>query len=82
MKIGLRLPKLGATMTEGAIVKWHAKPGDHVQPGDVLCEVESDKAVIDVESAWEATVTEILVGIGEKVPVGTVIAQLSKGPPS
>ena len=78
MKIGLRMPKLGATMDEGKIVGWHVKPGDRVSPGDVVCEVESDKAVLDVESAWEATVEEILVEEGQTVPIGTVMANFRK----
>jgi pyruvate dehydrogenase E2 component (dihydrolipoamide acetyltransferase) len=78
MKIGLRMPKLGATMQEGKIVEWHVKPGDRVSPGDVVCEVESDKAVIDVESAWDATVVDIIVNQGETVTVGTVVANFSK----
>lgn len=78
MKIGLRLPKLGATMQEGRIASWHVKPGDVVQPGDVLCEVESDKATIDVESAWEARMEEIVVEAGSTVPIGTTIAYLER----
>lgn len=78
MKIGLRLPKLGATMQEGKIITWQVKPGDAVQPGDVLCEVESDKATIDVESAWTARIAEIVVDAGNTVPVGTTIAYLER----
>lgn len=78
MKIGLRLPKLGATMAEGTIVKWNVQPGDQVRAGDILCEVETDKSVIDVESAWDATMSEIVIGPGEPVPVGTVIAHLTR----
>jgi len=78
MKIGLRLPKLGATMQEGKITTWQVKPGDVVQPGDLLCEVESDKATIDVESVWAARIAEIVVEAGNTVPVGTTIAFLEK----
>lgn len=63
-------------MTEGVISEWRVKPGDPVRAGDVLCDVESDKAVVEIESEWDATVVEVLAPAGQSLVVGTVIAHL------
>jgi pyruvate dehydrogenase E2 component (dihydrolipoamide acetyltransferase) len=68
------LPKMGQTMEEGAIVEWLKEPGDPVSRGDVLFTVESDKAVLEVESSVNGFLREILVPAGEKVPVLAVVA--------
>ena len=76
MKVDLVLPKLSATMTDGVIADWRVKPGDSVRVGDVLCDVESDKAVVEIESEWDATVVELLAPTGQSLAVGTIIAHL------
>jgi pyruvate dehydrogenase E2 component (dihydrolipoamide acetyltransferase) len=67
------LPKLGQTMEEGAIVEWLKKEGDPVARGDVLFQVESDKAVLEVEARAKGALLKILVDKGVKVPVMTVV---------
>lgn len=67
-------PKLGQTMEEGAIVKWLKKEGDAVKKGDILFEIETDKANLEVESFFEGTLVKIYVREGVTVPVNTVVA--------
>jgi pyruvate dehydrogenase E2 component (dihydrolipoamide acetyltransferase) len=68
------MPKLSDTMVEGTLLKWFKQEGDYVQLGETLFEVETDKAVLEVESSVSGMLTKILVKAGERAPVGTVIA--------
>ncbi|MEN0083138.1 MAG: dihydrolipoamide acetyltransferase family protein [Leifsonia sp.] len=77
--IDILMPRLSDTMTEGAIAAWHKKPGDIVSPGDVLVEIETDKALMEQEAYDGGTLTEILVREGENVAIGTPIARLDDG---
>lgn len=71
----IAMPSLSPTMTEGNIAKWCVKEGDKVSPGDVLCEIETDKATLDMESMEEGYVAKILRGDGSKeIKVGELIA--------
>src|SRR5262249_465781 len=70
----IQMPKLSDTMTEGTLVAWKKKKGDHVSAGDVLAEIETDKATMEWESAEDGTLTEIYVQEGGKVNVGDKIA--------
>ena len=70
------MPKLSDTMEEGKIIKWLKQPGDTVKAGDLLAEVETDKANMEMESFDEGVVQELRVGEGESAPVGAVIAVL------
>ena len=72
------MPKLGQTMEEGSIVKWHTKEGDAVKKGDVLFEIETDKAVLEVESFFDGNLIKVLVGEGEVVPVNSVVGYIGK----
>ncbi|MEO6041776.1 MAG: pyruvate dehydrogenase complex E1 component subunit beta [Croceibacterium sp.] len=77
MAIELKMPALSPTMEEGTLAKWLVKEGDQVRSGDVLAEIETDKATMEFESIDEGTVGQILVPEGsEGVKVGTVIAVL------
>lgn len=67
------LPKHGLQMTEGCITKWHKNKGDFVEKGDPLFDMETDKAILTVESAVSGTLVEIIHEAGETVPVATVI---------
>jgi len=67
------LPKLGQTMEEGTIVEWVKNEGDPVNRGDILFQVETDKAVLDVEARSKGTLRKVLVEPGVKVPVLTVV---------
>ena len=77
MSIKILMPALSPTMTEGNLAKWHVKEGDQVNPGDVIAEIETDKATMEVESIDEGIVGRILVAEGtEAVPVNQVIGIL------
>src|SRR5258706_2710540 len=71
------MPKLGLDMTEGTFVNWVKKVGDPVKSGDVLAEIESDKATIEIESTASGVLTKTLVDVGAVVPVGAPIAEVS-----
>jgi pyruvate dehydrogenase E2 component (dihydrolipoamide acetyltransferase) len=71
------MPALSPTMEEGVLAKWHVKVGDVVKAGDVIAEIETDKATMEVEAVDEGEVTDILVAEGtEGVKVNTPIARL------
>ncbi len=74
----IKMPKMSDTMTEGVMAKWHKKVGDKVKSGDVLAEVETDKATMDLESYWDGTILFIGVEEGKAVPVDAVIAVIGK----
>src|SRR5262249_31701349 len=70
----IQMPKLSDTMTEGTLVAWKKKKGDQVSAGEVLAEIETDKATMEWESPEDGTLTEIYVQEGGKVNVGDKIA--------
>lgn len=77
MTIDVLMPALSPTMTEGNLAKWHVKEGDKVEAGDVLAEIETDKATMEVEAVDEGTIGKILVEEGtQSVAVNTKIAVL------
>ena len=78
MSIEIKMPALSPTMEEGTLAKWLVKPGDTVASGDLLAEIETDKATMEFEAVDEGTITDILVPEGaEGVKVGAVIALLA-----
>src|SRR3984893_12602537 len=70
----IQMPKLSDTMTEGTLVAWKKKKGDKVTAGEVIAEIETDKATMEWESPEDGTLTEIYVEEGGKVNVGDKIA--------
>ena len=77
MTTPILMPALSPTMEEGKLAKWHVKPGDKVRSGDVIAEIETDKATMEVEAVDEGIVESLLVTEGtEAVKVNTVIARL------
>ncbi len=66
------------TMEEGVIAEWHKKVGDEVKSGDILAEVETDKATMDMEAYQEGTLLYIGVEKGDAVPVNGVMAVIGK----
>src|SRR5688572_6350721 len=75
MAIELKMPALSPTMEEGTLAKWLVKEGDTVSSGDILAEIETDKATMEFEAVDEGVVTKILVAEGtDGVKVGTPIA--------
>lgn len=78
MPIELKMPALSPTMEEGTLAKWLVKEGDSVQSGDLLAEIETDKATMEFEAIDEGTIAQILVPAGtDNVKVGTVIAVIA-----
>lgn len=71
-----RLPDIGEGIHEGEIVKWFVKAGDEVQEDDILCEVQNDKAVVEIPSPVKGKVTEVLVSEGTVAIVGDVLVKL------
>src|SRR6266478_2105505 len=77
MPIEILMPALSPTMTEGNLAKWHKKEGDPVKSGDVLAEIETDKATMEVEAIDEGTMGKIVVPEGAQgIKVNEVIALL------
>lgn len=76
MAVNIEMPKLSDTMTEGTLIKWHKQVGDTVEIGDILADVETDKATMEMEAFDEGVLTQILVNEGEKAPISGVIAIL------
>ncbi|WP_128892666.1 pyruvate dehydrogenase complex E1 component subunit beta [Erythrobacter sp. HKB08] len=78
MAIELKMPALSPTMEEGTLAKWLKQEGDSIEPGDIIAEIETDKATMEFEAIDEGTLAKILVPEGtENVAVGTVIAMLA-----
>ncbi len=73
MPIEITMPRLSDTMEEGTLIKWRVKPGDAVKSGDLLADVETDKATMELQSYDDGTVAQIAVGEGQTVPVGKLI---------
>ena len=73
MSFQFKMPDIGEGIHEGEIVKWFVKPGDKVQEDDVLCEIQNDKAVVEIPSPVEGTVEEVLVEEGTVATVGQVL---------
>src|SRR3990170_5461782 len=77
MPTQILMPQLSPTMEEGKLAKWHVKEGDEVRSGDVLVEIETDKATMEVEAPDDGTIDKLLVAEGtEHVPVNYPIALL------
>ena len=77
MSINILMPALSPTMTEGKLAKWHVKEGDTVKSGQVICEIETDKATMEVEAVDEGKIGRLVVAEGaEGVKVNAVIAVL------
>lgn len=76
MSVNIEMPKLSDTMTEGTLIKWHKKIGDSVEIGDILAEIETDKATMEMEAFDDGTLTAILVNEGERAPIGGTLAVL------
>lgn len=70
------MPSLGADMTAGTLVEWMKRPGDRVQRGEVIAAVETQKGTIDIQVYETGILERILVDIGQRVPVGTVLATI------
>ena len=75
MKTDILMPSLSPTMEEGSLAKWYVSPGDKVKPGDIIADIETDKALMEYESIEEGTILELLVKEGtENIKVNSLIA--------
>ena len=73
----LTMPNVGEGVTEGEIVRWLKQLGDYVARDEPVVEIETDKAIVEIPSPFEGTLTSILVPEGETVPIGTAIAEIT-----
>jgi pyruvate dehydrogenase E2 component (dihydrolipoamide acetyltransferase) len=79
MPVNILMPALSSTMEKGNLAKWLKKEGDKVKPGDVIAEIETDKATMEYEAIDEGTLAKIVVPEGaQDVPVRAVIAVLAE----
>ena len=76
MKVEVLLPQWGMGMSEGTVVEWRKKVGDHVEEGDLIAEIEAEKATQELEAPATGVITEIVVGVGTETPVRTVLAYI------
>ena len=72
------MPQLGETVAEGKITQWFKSPGEVVRPGDNLFEIETDKTSMEVPATAAGVLSEIRAGVGEVVPVGTIVAVIAE----
>ncbi len=76
MRVELKMPKAGEEMTTGTIAKWLKAPGDAVERGEPIAEVETDKVAIELEAIATGTLSEIICESGVEVEVGRTIAYI------
>ena len=74
----VRMPKLSDTMTEGVVAEWHKKVGDNIESGELLAEIETDKATMEFESFQEGVLLHIGVEKGQTAPVDSILAILGE----
>src|SRR3954471_24703586 len=79
MPAEITMPQLSDTMSEGTLVKWLKKEGEKIKAGEVIAEVETDKATMEMESFESGTLAHIIAKEGDKVPVGKAIALVATG---
>src|SRR5262245_54849521 len=87
MTTQITMPALSPTMEEGNLAKWHVKAGDKVEPGQVIAEIETDKATMEVEAVDEGVIAEILVpegaqGVKVNTPIATLAGEGEAKPPA
>jgi pyruvate dehydrogenase E2 component (dihydrolipoamide acetyltransferase) len=75
----IQMPRLSDTMEEGVIATWHKQVGDKIARGDVVAEIETDKAIMELEAYDDGVLEKVLVGEGQTVPIGTPIGLLGDG---
>ncbi len=81
MRKEVTMPRMGQSMDEGRVLRWFKEVGAEVKRGEAIAEIETDKAVVEVEAFVTGTLVEIVVAEGELVPIGTVIAFIDDGRP-
>ena len=78
MAISVVMPRLSDTMEEGKILRWLKQEGDRVEGGDIIAEIQTDKADIEMEAFGSGTLRKILIGAGESAPVGHLIGVIGE----
>lgn len=78
MAIEMKMPRLSDTMEQGTVVRWAVKPGQKVRSGDVVADIETDKATMELQTFDDGTVAELAVAEGTTVKVGTIIMRLAE----
>lgn len=78
MAVAIKMPKMSDTMTEGVVRKWNYKVGDTIKSGDILAEVETDKATMDLENYEKGTILHLAINEGDAAPVDGIIAVVGK----
>lgn len=78
MAIEVKMPRLSDTMEMGTVVRWAVKPGQRVRSGDVIADIETDKATMELQTFDDGTVASVMVDEGQQVPVGTTIMKLAE----
>ncbi|MEL6798114.1 MAG: biotin/lipoyl-containing protein, partial [Planctomycetota bacterium] len=78
MPISVTMPRMSDTMEAGTVVKWHKSVGDEVMPGDVLADIETDKATMELEAFDEGTIAKLAVEEGSNVSVGDLIVIIAE----
>lgn len=76
MRVAVEMPRFAADAVEGTVAAWHRQVGDAIQRGDVIAEIETDKADLDLEALVSGTLVEIVHAVGDDVPVGEPIAYI------
>src|SRR5947199_6118412 len=74
--VDLIMPKMGESIMEATILKWHKQPGDHVKMDETVLEIATDKVDSEVPSTAEGVLSELLFQVNDVVPIGTVIARI------
>jgi pyruvate/2-oxoglutarate dehydrogenase complex dihydrolipoamide acyltransferase (E2) component len=78
MKVGLKLPRISMNMEEGTITAWRVKPGDSFETGDILYEIETEKATSEIEAPCDGRLVEIVVEEGDIAEVGGVVCRIEQ----
>ena len=78
MKVALKLPRISMNMDEGTVLGWRVKPGEAFKMGDILYEVETEKATSEVEAPCDGKLLEIVVGDGDIVEVGGIVCRIEQ----
>ena len=78
MKVALKLPRISMNMDEGTVLGWRVRPGEAFKMGDILYEVETEKATTEVEAPCDGTLVEIVADEGDVVEVGGVVCRVEQ----
>ncbi len=77
--VEVTMPQMGVSVAEGTVVEWKVAVGDRVEPEQTICEISTDKIDTEVPSPAAGVIAEIVVGVGETVDVGAVLARIGSG---